>query len=156
MYQLELDGAGVVDRRMTTLEIVEAVDVLADRDGRGCPALHGVDSFQLALERREETLGDGTIPAVSFPARAAFDASGVQGLSVVAARIGAATIGVMYESAMGRRLVSAVSRAASARWRSTFWLVAQPTTRLENRSRITAKYSHPCAVQRNVMSLTPT
>ena len=31
MYQLELDGAGVVDRRVAALDVVEAVDVVADR-----------------------------------------------------------------------------------------------------------------------------
>ena len=38
--------------------------------------------------------------------------------------------------------------------RSTLWLVAQPTTRLENRSSMTARYSQPWRVQRNVMSVT--
>src|SRR3954447_2638181 len=54
----------------------------------------------------------------------------------------------------GRRLRSAWSRAAWARARSFVALVAQPTTRLENRSSSTAKYSHPSAVARYVTSPT--
>lgn len=59
MYQLELDGTGVVDRGVAALEVVEAVDVVADRQGGTGAALEVVDSFELALERREEALGDG-------------------------------------------------------------------------------------------------
>lgn len=47
-----------------------------------------------------------------------------------------------------------MSSAARARWRSTLRLVAQPTTRLEYRSRITARYSQPCSVHKKVMSVT--
>src|SRR5882672_9613323 len=95
MYQLELDRAGVVDGRMAALNVVEAVDVVADRQRGTGAALEVIDSFELAFERREEALGDGVVPAVSFPAHAAFEASGVQGFSIVAARVRAATIGVV-------------------------------------------------------------
>src|SRR5882672_7352214 len=98
MYQLELDGAGVVDRRVAALDVVEAVDVVADRQRGAGAALEVVDSLELTLERREEALGDGVVPAVFLPAHAALEASGVQGLSVVAARVRAAAIGVVNET----------------------------------------------------------
>jgi hypothetical protein len=80
------------------LEVVEAIDVLADVVSGSSAAFQVIDFFQLAFERREEALGDGVVPAVSAPAHAAFDASGLQGLAVVAARVRAATIGVVDEA----------------------------------------------------------
>ena len=73
MYQFELDGAGVVDRGVAALDVVEAVDVVADRQGGTGAALEVVDSFEFALEGREEALGDGIIPAISLPAHAGVD-----------------------------------------------------------------------------------
>lgn len=35
-----------------------------------------------------------------------------------------------------------------------FWLTAHPTTQREKRSIMTAKYNQPCAVGKNVMSVT--
>ena len=50
MYQLELDGTVVVDRRVAALDVVEAVDVVADRQRGTGAALEVIDSFELALE----------------------------------------------------------------------------------------------------------
>ena len=52
----------------------------------------------------------------------------------------------------GLLLSKAIVNARRVRYRSIRLLVAQPTTRRENRSRITARYSHPSRVQMKVMS----
>lgn len=52
------------------------------------------------------------------------------------------------------RRLSAMSSALSARWRSLLVLSAQPTTRREWRSRITARYSQAPGVRKNVTSPT--
>ena len=133
MYQLELDGTVVVDRRVAALDVVEAVDVVADRQRGTGAALEVIDSFELALEGREEALGDGIIPAISLPTHAALEAFGVQGLSVVGARVRAAAIGVVNETG-GRapprqRRVQRGEREVAID--NVLAVVAQPTTRLE-------------------------
>jgi hypothetical protein len=61
MYQLELDGAGVVDRRMPALQVVEIVDVLADGGSSTSPALEVIDSFQLAFNDEKKPTVPGWV-----------------------------------------------------------------------------------------------
>ena len=48
----------------------------------------------------------------------------------------------------------AISNACRTNGSSLLVLMAQPTTKRENRSRITARYSHPSLVHTYVVSLT--
>ena len=89
---------------MATGGVVEAVDVLADGHCRRGSALEVVGVVHLALERGEEALGDGIVPAVALPAHAALDASGLEGLPVVVAGVRAASIGVVDEVLGGTAL----------------------------------------------------
>src|SRR3954463_14884781 len=98
MHELELDRALVADRRVATLEVVEAIDVLGDVLSGSGPALEVINLLDLSFDRGEEALGDGVVPAISLPAHAALDASGPEGSAIVAARVGAAAIGVMDQA----------------------------------------------------------
>ncbi len=77
------------------MEAVGAVDVLGNGNVGDLPAFEVVDVLYLALERREEALSHGVVPAIALAAHAAFNAFSFQGLSVVAARVRTATIGVV-------------------------------------------------------------
>src|ERR1700744_2328461 len=78
--------------------VVEAVDVLVDR--RPADVVVGVVLMvdPLGLQRREEALGDGVVIAVAGATHARDDSPLGERGPVVVAGVGAAAIGVVYES----------------------------------------------------------
>lgn len=86
---------------MRPLRIVPVLDERHQRARRHRPRGQSAVSQQLPLERGEDALGDGTVPAVILPAHAGrHRACRHRGL-VVVARIGAATIRVMHRADRG-------------------------------------------------------
>ena len=63
--RLELDGADVADRRVTSLPVVEEFDVVRDHGACGLLALgDGLVEEQLCIQGAVETLDDGVVDAV--------------------------------------------------------------------------------------------
>src|SRR2546426_10649931 len=82
---------------MPSLPVVEDLQVLEDGAGgvRVRRPVRLVREFD--LERREEALRDGVVPAVPAPAHAHDDAVSVEHGAVVAARVLAPAVGMMHE-----------------------------------------------------------
>src|SRR6185369_3800726 len=95
---LVLGGAGIADRRMPSLLVVEHLDVVEQRVLGLAVTLEPLS--ELELQRREPALHHGVVVALATPAHAAGDATSSQGLPVVLARIGAALVGVVKQSAL--------------------------------------------------------
>src|SRR5258706_6031847 len=84
---------------MTTLSIVEDLDVLEDRVARLCARDEiGVED-EVVLQRREEALSDGVVPAIALATHALHDAVLFERAAIVGARVLAAAIGVVHEAA---------------------------------------------------------
>ena len=133
---------------MAAVAVVEALQVLEDRRPGvlACRPAGAVEQF--GLERGEEALGGGVVPAGARPADAGACAMlGQDGRCT--RRSGTDCRGPSGGS--GRRLVvgvvSAMCSASVAssvrRWSAS----AQPTTRRLNASRMTARYSQPSQVR---------
>src|SRR3954466_11792290 len=63
---------------MCTLRVVEDLDVLEDVGARSCSRIEGALAHELLLQRREEALGDGVVPAVALAAHALAHAVGLR------------------------------------------------------------------------------
>src|SRR5512140_3543354 len=110
--------------------VVEVVDVVADGIDRGVAGIALVVD-QLRLERGEEALCDGVVPAVAGATHAGDDAVHLKGPAIVLAGVRAAAVGVVHEAAGGLRTERARPRPSRARPRSFVLLTAQPTTERE-------------------------
>src|SRR4029079_17533267 len=86
---------------MRTLPIVEDLDVLEDLAARAGSRLEGLIAHQLLLQRREEALCNGIIPAISLSAHALAHAVAPEPSSERVARILAAAVTVEEESGGG-------------------------------------------------------
>src|SRR6185436_18386242 len=86
MVALELGGRFVADGRMQSATIVEDFDVLENGGAQVEPCRPALTAAELGLERREEALGDGVVPAVSLAAHADFGAEVGECCAVVHAR----------------------------------------------------------------------
>ena len=95
---LEGPGAEIAERRMPPLPVVEDLEVLEELGARRGPRGPRRVVDQLDLQRREEALGDGVVPAVAPPAHAADDPVLRQDPLVVAAGVLAAAIRVMQQA----------------------------------------------------------
>lgn len=95
MAQLVGCGAEIAEGGVAAAGIVEAFDALENgAPGRSsCGPWVAVD--QVWLEGREETLGDGVVPAIVGPAEAGSDAASIQDLGVALGGVLATTVGVM-------------------------------------------------------------
>src|SRR5258708_25591360 len=82
---------------MPSLAIVEELEVVGELGARGCPGGPGRVVDQLDLQRREEALGDGVVPAIAPAAHAADDPVLLQHSLVVAAGVLAPTIRMMEQ-----------------------------------------------------------
>ena len=134
------------------LRVVEDLHVFRHVRARGGVRGPGYVVGEFDLERREEALGDGVVPAVAAPAHAAHESVRGEDRLVGAAGI----LGCPGRSdargrggADGGGAPSPGHRARAAAFRSCS---AQPTTWRENRSRMTTRYNQPSRVQRYVMS----
>src|SRR5439155_10799100 len=94
---------------------------------------------ELDFQCREETLGDRVVPAIAPAAHAADDPALLQDALVVTAGILISAIGVMEQARRRRRRASAMARAPGVRSSVMRSLIAQPTAKREQRSRITAR-----------------
>src|SRR5256885_9619289 len=83
---------------MPPLPIVEELEVLEELGARHRPGGPGRIVDQLDLQRREEALGDGVVPAIAPQAHTADDPVLRQQPLVVAARILTPTIGMMQQT----------------------------------------------------------
>src|SRR5262245_54999727 len=83
---------------MSPLPIVEELEVLDERGARRRPRGPGRVVDQLDLQRREEALGDGIVPAIAPAAHAADDAVPFQGPLVVTARVLTSPIRMMQQA----------------------------------------------------------
>ena len=101
MKIFEVGWADHAEVGMASMAVVEDLDQLGD--GARCLKLRAArDAIdELGLQRREEALGDGVVPAVALAAHAADDAGGDQRLAVVAARVLRAAVGVVHEAGVG-------------------------------------------------------
>src|SRR5262249_34787852 len=138
MTTLEFKRAEVAERGMAPAAVVESFDVFEHCAPGVGPGLPPAWVNQFDFERSEETLRHRVVPAVAAAAHAAPDPVQRQQLLVV----------VAGGPGAGWRSLGAAVGAPSARPRSSRWLSAQPTTRRENRSRITARYNQPSRVHR--------
>ena len=70
MASFELDWRSVAGRAVAPLGVIEHLDIVEDVGA--CVAARGIDlsAHALALEKLEETLGDGVVVAVASPAHA--------------------------------------------------------------------------------------
>src|SRR5260370_34424176 len=94
---LERSGTEIAKRRMPPLPIVETLQVIEELGARRRPSGPGRVVDQLDLERGEEALGDGVVPAVAPAAHAADDAVLRQHPLVVAAGVLAPAIRMMQQ-----------------------------------------------------------
>jgi hypothetical protein len=85
-----------------TLAIVEHLDVIEEGNAQLRVGRPGLAVDELALQRAEEALGDGVVPAVPLAAHADLDAGLGEGLAVGAARVLASAVRMMEQS--GRRI----------------------------------------------------
>src|SRR5882672_2266201 len=86
---------------MSSLEVVELVDIVGEDDVGLGMTLHVFDLLDFALERSEEALGNRVVPAVTLAAHAALDPVSFEGVSVIAACVGAAAVGVVDQALAG-------------------------------------------------------
>jgi hypothetical protein len=87
--------------------------------------------------------GHDIVPPVGAPGHAAHEAFGGERVLVVPAGVLAAPIGMMQEPGERTRRTSAMSRASSVSPRVMRSLIAQPTTKREQRSNLTLLYQAP-------------
>src|SRR5262245_35270286 len=85
--------------RMEPLEIVEPIDVGADRLLRSSRRGVGLVVNELGAQRREEALRDGVVPAVALLAHALGHAHRSERSTVVVAGVRAPAVGVVNERA---------------------------------------------------------
>src|SRR3990172_11071377 len=96
-FRFVRDRAAVAETRMPALPVVPGLDVGEDRlTGGVAGAPVGLED-QLYLQRGEEALGDGVVPAVAFLAHARDEPVRRQERLVGAAGVLAAAIGVMQQ-----------------------------------------------------------
>src|SRR5258708_34191491 len=96
--------------------------------------------YELLLERREEALGNGVVPAVALAAHALVHAVAPQASPKDLAGVLAAAVAVEDETCSGpSQAYSSIQRVADERGRHASARL-QPTTVREYRSRITARY----------------
>ncbi len=119
---------------MSPLDVVEVVDVVAD--GQLGFVASGVVLVvdELSTQGGEEALGDSVVPAVTFAAHAWSHAVGAELGAVVGARVRAAAVRVVKKPR--RRLPCLQGRLQRFQRQDG---VAQPTTRRENKSSMTAR-----------------
>src|SRR5882724_11809007 len=86
---------------MPPFRVVEAVDITGEVTLDVVRAVPLRMVLELELERREETLGDGVVPAVALPTHAAPHPMLLEDGAVVSARVVHAAVAVMHQS--GRR-----------------------------------------------------
>src|SRR5262249_44764356 len=84
--------------RLQTSTIVEGLDVLEDGRAELGPRPPSAAVDELLLQSREEGLGDGVVPTVSFAAHADGDAELLQTRPVIEARVLAPSVGVMQQT----------------------------------------------------------
>src|SRR5690348_4788044 len=82
---------------MSALSVVEDLDVFKDLGARSGSRHEGTIADELFLQRREEALGDGVIPAVAFAAHALAHAVTPQPSAKHPARVLAAAVAVEDE-----------------------------------------------------------
>src|SRR5690606_37379111 len=99
--QFEGDWAFVTVSRMQANGVVEVVEVVCDDTARMLEVGEDATLDALVLERREEALGGGVVPAVALAAHAAGDPVSVELRDVVARAVGASTVGVMQKARLG-------------------------------------------------------
>lgn len=87
MLGFDLRRGAVAERRMSTLSVVEGLDVVEQGGSQLVPARPSLAADELDLEGGEEGLGDGVVPAVVFTAHADLDAFAGEHVAVEAARV---------------------------------------------------------------------
>src|SRR5690606_8428732 len=87
----------VAERRVETLAIVEHLDVIEEGGVQLCVGRPGLAVDELVLQRAEEALGDGVVPAISLAAHADLDAGLGESLAVGAARVLASPVRMMEQ-----------------------------------------------------------
>src|SRR5438128_166005 len=92
---LERPRAEIAERRMPPPPVVEDLEVIEQLAARRRPRGPRRVVDELDLQRREETLGHGVVPAIAPAAHAAHDPVLGQGALVVAAGVLTAAIGMM-------------------------------------------------------------
>src|SRR2546422_927227 len=105
---LERSGTEVAESRMTALSIVEELQVLEEIGTRGGARGPGGVVDELDLQRREEALGHGVVPAIAPAAHAADDPLLRQHALVGAACVLAPPIRMMQQAPRRRRRRGAV------------------------------------------------
>src|SRR2546425_9558558 len=98
---LERSGTEIAKRRMPSPPVVEALEVIEELTARRGPRAPGRVVDELDLQRGEEALSDGVVPAVAPPAHAADDPVLRQHPLVVAAGVLTAAIRMMQQAPRG-------------------------------------------------------
>src|SRR5262245_2913509 len=98
---LELLRTDVAEVGVTTLPVVEHLDVLEDRQTCRLTSRKPAPMNQLELERREEALHHRVVPAVPASAHAAHDAASSQRVLVDLARVLRPAVRVMVQTSFG-------------------------------------------------------
>src|SRR2546426_1828385 len=94
---LERPRAEIAERRMSPLPVVEDLKVIEQLGARRRPRGPRRVVHELDLQRREETLSHGIVPAIAAAAHAAHDSVLGQDALVVAAGVLTAAIGMMEQ-----------------------------------------------------------
>jgi hypothetical protein len=123
---------------MAPLDVVEVVDVVADRLHRGFSGRVTLVVDEFCSERRKKTLGDGVVPAVALAAHAPTHALGSQLGAVVVTGVRASAVRVMEKPRWWLPGTKSLSQDIE-RQLGVLSLAAQPTTRREWRSSIGAR-----------------
>src|SRR2546425_726454 len=98
---LERSGTEIAKRRMPSPPVVEGLEVIEELTARRGPRAPGRVVDELDLQRGEEALSDGVVPAVAPPAHAADDPVLRQHPLVVAAGVLTAPIRMMQQAPRG-------------------------------------------------------
>ena len=98
VFQFELDGRSVAQRRVHSAAIVERLDVLEDTCSRliSGPVVLVVD--ELGLQRVEEALLRCVVVAVALATHAGLDAVGIEQVAEVLRRVLNAAVGVVDQA----------------------------------------------------------
>jgi hypothetical protein len=131
--------------RVSPLDVVEVVDVVADRTHRrfASRVAHVVD--ELGTEGGEKTLGDRIVPAIALAAHALQGSAGSQRRTVFVARAGASAVGVMHVDFRTKTALRKHIAAFLERWNQNptpFIWTKKPHRLIRDHRRMFARISH--------------